>query len=184
MILRFLFFFIFLISSQIVFALEPNIQSIKGIAEITLQQKNRIVRFDQAVLANANQLHFEAVDDFGGTPFSIEINANRPLHIKTKNISRALDSKHFSRLIKIPITGAELINLILIAENNLPGWTIQKNEFGQIIGMQKNSHCKRKRVTAIFEDYKMTQEKEYPLHLIISSKKTTLEMLWKNIDVK
>ncbi len=151
--IRFFFFLFFLLPLSAM-----AIESIHGVADVTLIKKSRTYHFTQVLVINGlDDAHFEALDDFGNTLFRVNFSRHGRTILETGSGDYSLGNRRFKKLLSLPISKEEFIGVLLDYPN-----------------YEKNKKIK-------FVSTNRSNKFSYPNEIRMISKKATLVIVWKKI---
>ncbi|MBX7147769.1 hypothetical protein K1X76_01680 [bacterium] len=145
--MRYFFFIFLLLFSLSTFAQElPAFKQAKGLADVTLTYKKRTIKTLSAIIITKNEVIFEAVDDFGNTPFAASLN-----------------KKNFKKVTRLPMNF---------------------DDFSAILLMETcPSQYQNAKITIEADHFKTFKKINYPLQMVFKTKKGSLTIQWKNIEL-
>lgn len=145
--------------------------SLKGIAQIEWIRKKKIYRFDEAILLNPPyQIEFETLDDFGNTLLRLDFT-----------------SKQLKKVLYLPITQQDFIAYLLYQiPLDLPKLNITYDQDGHVVSLENKAKKKKEYYKINFLNLqKRNKMKEiYPQTIEFISKKTSVKITWKEIQIK
>ena len=149
-----------------VWALEPDqnlVGSIKAMGVAHFYYKKRTFHFHvAAAISNPLTATLMGYDDFGNNflKMDMKLNDRDSIDLKIGNHTLVLSPRRFKKLLGIPITPRDFINILLYhPPENREGLLVSYDHF-----------IKQRKLT-------------YPKSLTISSPKTTLKILWKQLQL-
>lgn len=152
--MRYLLFIVLLFYSSLAYSIE----SIRGVADVTLIKKTHTYHFTQAVVIDGlDDADFEALDDFGNTLFRVDFSKNGKTILETGLRDYTLGNRRFKKLLSLPISKEEFIGVLLDYPN------CEENKKIKIVSTNRKN---------IFS---------YPNEIRIISKKATLAIVWRKI---
>lgn len=147
------FFFIvpFLVLSNSAYA-----DSLKGIALVRVVSRHVNIEMHFAVNLEKEAISFVAIDDLGGSPFSIRLDQHSMTVVQAGGAAMNKSSSKVKSLLSMPITQKQLISLL---------WG--------------NETTVRKKLKVSFADLVASEwTNPYPQHLLIQNGKNQFELTW------
>ena len=157
-----------------------------GHARVEWSYKKRVYHFDQAiVIFSPQKAVFETLDDFGNTLLRIYFEGNELMLVEMAGGSGLYKASRFKKLLKLPLTKSEFIHYLLYQiPPHVNDLVITRDSYGRISSIFKNSKKKKNRYTISFSDFKKKSTMVYPQFIEIQSKKTSLKILWKAVQLR
>lgn len=145
--------------------------SLKGIAQIEWVRKKKIYRFDEAILLNpSHQIEFETLDDFGNTLLKLDFTSQQLKKILYLPISREDFVAYL--LYQIPLDHQDL--------------NMTYDQEGHVVSLENKAKRKKEYYKINFLNFQKRNKmgEIYPQTIEFISKKTSLKITWKELQIK
>lgn len=145
--------------------------SLKGIAQVEWVRKKKIYRFDEAILLQPpHEIEFETLDDFGNTLLRLDFTSHQ-----------------LKKVLSLPITQQEFVSYLLY-QAPLSSQTLEilYNQEGKVMSVENKAKKKKNYYKINFLNLQKRNKmgEIYPQTIEFISKKTSLKITWKEIQIK